>query len=291
MTSEKRVLLSIIIPCFNDLAYVFQAVDSCLVQEAIGVDFEIVIVDDGSTDGTLEELRRKYDEIEGVLVLGLRHGGVSKARNIGVQVSSGDYVMFLDADDRLGRRFVQSVAMRLRIGRHGEDLVVLSPYVYFASEQGDASKEMSWFVAPRLKSEMPPFNRFCILTGNCFPISSCALPRRLFDEVGGFDVGLTHHEDWDLWIRVFSRHLVVSYTDDTYDASTYIRMRAGAMSNKAEMARSRAAVINRHVESGWERALRFKAGWYTIRILRWFLIFNQLLFARKWQNLTFNQRH
>lgn len=90
-------MVSIIIPAYNSEAYIRECVDSALSQ-AYG-DIEVVVVNDGSTDGTLAALAGYRDPR--LQILTTPNGGVSRARNHGVEVSQGDYIMFLDADDAL----------------------------------------------------------------------------------------------------------------------------------------------------------------------------------------------
>jgi glycosyltransferase involved in cell wall biosynthesis len=92
-------LVSVIIPCRNGAAWLGEAVQSCLGQT--WQDVEIVIVDDGSTDSSLDVARR-YESPK-VAVVARRHAGASAARNAGLAQARGDFIQFLDADDVLDR--------------------------------------------------------------------------------------------------------------------------------------------------------------------------------------------
>lgn len=91
-----KVDLSVIIPVYNAARYVNQAVDSVLNQE--GITKEIIIVNDGSTDGTLSKLEGYSSS---VIIENIHHAGASAARNYGLHKANGEFVMFLDADDFL----------------------------------------------------------------------------------------------------------------------------------------------------------------------------------------------
>lgn len=91
-----KPVVSVIIPVFNGEKYICQAVDSAFGQE---VPVEVIVIDDGSVDGTLALLER-YRWVEGFRLRCLtRNQGAARARNLGVRMAEGDYVAFLDADD------------------------------------------------------------------------------------------------------------------------------------------------------------------------------------------------
>lgn len=93
----KRV--SIIIPCYNDESYLEKCLRSVMNQDY--PEKEIIIVDDGSTDGCREIGEKLAKENAQIKLLGIQHGGVSAARNYGLRQMSGEYVIFVDADDAL----------------------------------------------------------------------------------------------------------------------------------------------------------------------------------------------
>lgn len=99
MSASDNEYISVIVPAFNDEKWVERCIDSVLM--ALDADSEVIIVDDGSTDKTLEKVRKYEDMDPRVSVIASEHGGVSMARKTGVENSNGDYVIFLDADDMM----------------------------------------------------------------------------------------------------------------------------------------------------------------------------------------------
>lgn len=99
MQSHNNIILSIIIPCYNVKATIRQTVESVLRQTCS--DFEIILVDDGSTDGSSVILDQLALQDERIKLVHKFNGGVSSARNIGLSIASGDYVLFLDSDDTI----------------------------------------------------------------------------------------------------------------------------------------------------------------------------------------------
>lgn len=99
------VFISVIVPVFNRKKYIRRCIDSILEQTFS--DYEVIIVDDGSCDGTekvCDEYAKRYDNIK---VIHQKNGGVSKARNEGLKAAKGQYVTFIDSDDYIPRDYLQ----------------------------------------------------------------------------------------------------------------------------------------------------------------------------------------
>jgi len=97
-------MISVIIPCFNCEKYIFQTIESVLNQR--DVNFEIILINDGSTDNT-EKVIEKFTDHRIIYFYQL-NGGVSKARNVGFSKASGEYIVFFDADDLMSEHFLLS---------------------------------------------------------------------------------------------------------------------------------------------------------------------------------------
>lgn len=100
-----KVKYSIIIPAFNSEEYISKCIDSALLQTY--TNFELIIVDDGSTDNTLNIIKSYTDER--IKVIAKANGGLSDARNWGVKAASGDYIIFLDSDDYLNKELLETL--------------------------------------------------------------------------------------------------------------------------------------------------------------------------------------
>lgn len=97
MSDEPSPRISVVVPTYQRVAVVPEAVDSAL--EDGGADVEVVVVDDGSTDGTVERLAERYGRDPRVRVVRKENGGTASARNAGITVARGHYVALLDSDD------------------------------------------------------------------------------------------------------------------------------------------------------------------------------------------------
>ena len=178
--------VSVIIPAYNAAAFIREAVDSALAQR--GVDLEVIVVDDGSTDETLSILEGYGNAIH---VHRQKNEGASRARNKGVKMATGHWLAFLDADD-------QWLPDKL-----AEQLALADPsigLVYTDRENfGNASRVAS------IQSEVTPLwegDLFePLLLGNFVTTSSVIIQREWFCKLGGFKEELVPCEDWDLWLR------------------------------------------------------------------------------------------
>jgi glycosyltransferase involved in cell wall biosynthesis len=175
--------ISIITPCWNHGRFLDEALGSALAQTRD--DFEILVVDDGSTD---PETRALLDGLERpkTRVLRAEHRGVVAARNLGLAEATGDYLCFFDADDRMDPRFLERTAARLD-GDAG--LAFASCWVrLFGDEQ--------WEWRPE-SCELPA------LLGECTVATAALVRREAVRAVSGFDPAMElGHEDWDLWLSI-----------------------------------------------------------------------------------------
>jgi glycosyltransferase involved in cell wall biosynthesis len=182
--------VSVVIPAYNAAHYVHRAVDSVLRQTF--ADFELLVVDDGSSDDTLAVLARYGDRLR---VLTQRNGGPAAARNHGLSEARGEYVAFLDADDhwlpeKLERQ-IQMMEQRPDVG-----------FCSTATEVVNVAGEYvgSWPCRP----DAAPFPDILFTEGTVISGSASGVlaRRQLISDLGGFDETLRGFEDPDLWIRL-----------------------------------------------------------------------------------------
>jgi len=185
--------VSVIIPTYNRAAMVREAIESVLFQSY--ADRELIVVDDGSTDGTEAAIASLIPQITYVYQ---EHRGVSAARNRGASLARGEYLAFLDSDDlwlknKLDRqmRFMES---------HPEALICYTDEI--------------WIRRGVRVNPMKKHRKYSgMIFPHCLPLciispSSALFDRRLFEEAGRFDETLAVCEDYDLWLRIAARHPV-----------------------------------------------------------------------------------
>lgn len=192
-TSGKLPLVSVIIPTYNRGWILTEAIDSVLSQDF--KDYELIVVDDGSTDNTRVILDAYGQDI---MVLRQANKGVSAARNRGIAEAGGQLVAFIDSDD-------------LWLPRK------LSRQVDFFKSNPDAvinQTEEIWIrngvrVNPKDRHRKPSGMIFEPSLGLCLVSPSAVMIRKpLFDAVGVFDESLPACEDYDLWLRISCRYPV-----------------------------------------------------------------------------------
>jgi glycosyltransferase involved in cell wall biosynthesis len=180
-------LVSIIIISFNQGHYLDDAIESVLDQTIRQA--EIVVVDDGSTDSTAE-VAHSYPQASYVYQ---HNHGISSARNAGLRASNGDYVVFLDADDRLLPKAVEAGLRCFR--KHPESGFVFGRYHKLDADGAVIS-------AP---NQLPDECDFyvALLQRNLIGMQSTVLyPRDILERAGGFDERLQSCEDYDLYLRI-----------------------------------------------------------------------------------------
>jgi glycosyltransferase involved in cell wall biosynthesis len=177
---------------------VVEAIDSVLAQD--GPRFELIIVDDGSTDGTSRILQKYGSKI---VRIRQENRGVSAARNTGLDAAKGDLITFLDSDDLWlpGKLAIQVDFFRTR----PDALICQTEEIWIRNGVR---------VNPKKKHKKPAGQIFERSLKLCLVSPSAVMMRReLFDKVGRFDESLPACEDYDLWLRVGSRFPV--YLIDT----------------------------------------------------------------------------
>lgn len=191
---KKMVKVSIIIPVYNGERYVSEAIDSVLNQTY--KDFEIIVIDDGSKDDTLNILMRYVEKIKWKTQ---ENKGQASAINKGIKMAKGKYIAYLDADDVcLPERFENQVKY---LDEHPDVGLVYADF-YQTDENGKIRRTVK---------SRPPDN-FVLLQEDYIGRSTCMHKRECLDEVGLFDESITGDDDWDMWIRI-SEKFRMGYID------------------------------------------------------------------------------
>ncbi len=188
---KSSVVVSVVIPTWNRSRVITKAIQSVLLQKKI--DWELIIVDDGSTDDTLDVIQ-DFIKDNRISYIYLDHSGVSRARNKGVEVSKGKWISFLDSDDewKKDKLFKQYQAIKF------------SQFVW------NQTKEI--WIRNGLFVNQPKLTQkkagciFNLCLDRCMVTpSSVMIKKSIFEKMGGFDEKYQTCEDYELWLRFSSQ--------------------------------------------------------------------------------------
>lgn len=209
--------VSVVVPCYNAERYLASALDSALAQE--GVALELLVADDGSSDGTSDLLARYGDRVH---VLHQDHRGPSAARNACLRAARGEYLALLDADDRFrpGKLARQAAVLDARpdVGLVYTGWRVIDadgavlPHQGWSREDGDVRRRL--------------------LLGNLAHPVAVMLRRAPVLDAGGFDESLQVNEDWDLFLRLALRGMRWACVDE---ALSEYRVHGGQSHRRAHL--------------------------------------------------------
>ncbi len=209
--------VSVIIPCYDLGIFLDEAVDSVLSQSF--QDFEIIIVNDGSTDADTNQMLQSYDKPR-TKVLWTENQGLPSARNHGIRASQGEYVCCLDADDKYHPDFLARTVEVLNVD-HSEKVGFVTTWVTVFGEENYEWKTEG-YKPPRLALE------------NVVHVASL-FRRKCWTEVGGYATNLEGYQDWNFWISI----VAIGYTwDCVEEALFYYRKRKGSMVSSSDIMRS-----------------------------------------------------
>ena len=205
---------SIIVPCYNQGHFLNKAVESVISQGF--QDWELWIINDGSTDQTGQIAQKLSASDARIEVITQANLGLSAARNSGIEVATGRILHFLDADDWMLPGCLEKVVEKFNNPKVD---ICVSGYSYYLGDQVIHSH--------RLHSVEIPFER--MINANFAPPVSFFVRKKVLESVGDFDTSLKSCEDWDLWIRAAKSEFRIYSINQVLVAYRYV---AGSMSKK-----------------------------------------------------------
>jgi len=209
--------VSVIVPCYNQACYLTEALQSVLEQTY--QDWECIIVNDGSPDDTEAVAKAWCTKDSRFHYLKKENGGLSSARNAGIGISEGEYILPLDADDKIGKEFIKKVLSILQTDR--TIMAVNSVVQYFGLENS--------------KIELQGGSMYDFMFQN--RSTATALFRKIdFLRIGGYDETFKRgYEDWDFWLRLLKKGgNVVMITESQPEYLFYYRKKENSMLVESE---------------------------------------------------------
>ena len=240
--NTEPLKVSAVVPVYNAEKYLIAAIDSLLAQTSPLT--KIVLVDDGSTDGSVELIRTQYQrELEsGQMVLHIlpENSGVSNARNVGVSLVDTDWFVFLDADDVLAPEAVACLLTKAtELSGTEESFDLIHPAYQLINDAGEITSPVHrWRQVGFDETLGWMFYRNHIISP-----SGLLVNRQQFMDLGGFDADLRYSEDAELWLR-FAHVSGIGYVDKPL---AYVRRHAtNASKQVANMLNGELTILRRY---------------------------------------------
>lgn len=197
---EKLIKFSVVIPLYNKEKHIKRALNSVLKQSYN--NFEIIIVNDGSTDNSLNEVKKINDSR--IRLITQDNSGVSVARNKGIEFARYEYIGFIDADDSWDRNFLKTIKQLVlkypNAGAYG------TGYKFIKHEEEIIPKSISNF-EENWEGLLDDYFKYAVVSP-IITASSVVIPKKVFKEVGVFMEHINRGEDLEMWCRIALKYKI-----------------------------------------------------------------------------------
>jgi glycosyltransferase involved in cell wall biosynthesis len=235
MNNSNEKLVSIIVAAYNIEKYISQTIESILGQTYKNI--EVIIVNDGSTDGTLSIVEEYAKKDPRIVVVTQTNKGVSGARNTGFKKAKGDYFCIVDADDILLPTKIESQYAFLNA--HMTADFAYSKVYYFIDGTSDI------YTHDLATASGSSVHKKLLSHGNFIYTSTVFFRRKVFDEFGGFDEGLRSAEEFDYWLLLSEKG--VSFVHQNEYLTLCRSRNNGLTSDSVTMYTAAVAVLEKHL--------------------------------------------
>jgi glycosyltransferase involved in cell wall biosynthesis len=204
-------LVSVIVPCYDQAQYLSEALQSVVDQTYS--NWECIIVNDGSPDNTVEVAKKWLEKDSRFKYIYKENGGLSSARNAGIEIAEGEFILPLDADDRIGTNYLSLAVDEFK--KDSELKVVYCKAEKFGDEVGE------W--------KLPCYSIKNLAINNMI-FCSAIFKRADWERTGGYDVNMIYGlEDWEFWISILKNEGRVRCMDEV---NFYYRIKVKSMVGK-----------------------------------------------------------
>lgn len=200
-------MISVVIPLYNKEKSIASTIESVLFQTY--KDWELIIVDDGSTDNSLAVAQERLGKLEGERgrVVHKENGGVCSARNCGIQQAKGEYIALLDGDDLWDEEYL---AEQVKMIHDFPDAVMWG--INFAEVfNGELVRKLATALPEGYRGYVKNYFEMRGRVSDLFCSSSVVIRKEVFNDVGMFDERLKYSEDNDMWWRIIATYPVAFY--------------------------------------------------------------------------------
>lgn len=247
MVDKRNTAVSVIIPCYNQAHFLRESIES--LQKQTLSEWECIVVDDGSKDQTAEVVRMAADSDPRIKYCYQTNKGLSAARNRGLRIARGDYLLFLDADDLIEHEKLRISVEILQINQGIDALASAFRYfrngdqnTLFCNKNGNLSP---W--AEQVWADPRPFLEK-LLVFNFMSVNSVVIRASAAQKIGAFNEALKALEDWEYWLRGACQGVTFQFHDEPSTRSL-IRVHSASMSYDEKTMLRAEIVMRRHVGS------------------------------------------
>ena len=229
-------------PAYNAEKYIGEAIQSVLAQTHW--DWELIVMDDGSTDTTSDVVQEMAANDSRIKYLFQENSRLGKARNNAIQHSSGNLIAFLDSDDIW---LPQKLEMQLRTQKNtNADVIFTGAHIFWEDNVSDETKAFPIVPGMHPGNEMLDL----LLKLNFIPVMSVMMKREAFDTAGPFEEAAAYHgcEDYDLWLKLAKRGALFYGIEEKL--IRYRRHPAAMTDKDSHVLRPMLRVVTRHIEDG-----------------------------------------
>ncbi len=197
-------LISICIPTYNRSVFLTRSIMSALNQNY--ENYEILIIDDGSTDGTFQiinsfnnpKIRYVYQE----------HSGIPYTRNYAIKQAKGEFILWLDSDDELFPNILELYIAKLN---EQPNLELIYSNLQIIGEDGKQKRILKY---QNWNNRQKEALQFALKIGSPFPNPSSLVKKSIYDEIGNFDLDFTRAQDFEFWVRMLAKREIKMYHYD-----------------------------------------------------------------------------
>lgn len=195
------VKVSVILPVYNCVRYFEEAMESIMKQSFR--DFEVIIIDDDSHDGTEKIIENYIDEKGVVIIKHQENMGICKSQNDGLKASRGEYIAIQHADDVSLTNRLQSQVQYLD---NNPDVALVACWVQYINRKGKKKADDWWLKQCKSLPDYPAVISDKLLKMNCIFHPTVMFRRKIIETVGLYDPGAFPAEDYDYWLRISEKH-------------------------------------------------------------------------------------
>lgn len=210
---KKTPLVSILVPLYNSEKYIAETIENCLNQSYENI--EIIIVNDGSTDNSLQIAREYEEKHDKIKVFTQENLGAPAARNKAFERSSGDYIQYLDADDLLHKDKISSQMQRIEKENDNDATFVFGRYTEFYPNDNIENLELYDFSFNKDYEDYKVFLIDFLISQKSLVCMTWLIPRNIMEVAGPWREDLTKNQDSDFLARIVSKSEKFIYVKDS----------------------------------------------------------------------------